>query len=127
MDEERQKLKRIEITQCEFESFLINGLAAVNHVLKSADCKPLTLNDMKQVDAKMAQSEANIIASSNLAEMHTQQSDNIHSVDVILKVVNDHENIFTKRDDNSPIPTDKVFVASGKRWTALMKDRQDCR
>ena len=67
LDEDEQKLKRIESTQCEFESFLINGLTAVNHTLKSTDCQPLTLNDMKRVAAKMAQAEASIIASSNLA------------------------------------------------------------
>ena len=36
LDEEQQKLKRIE---SEFESFLINGLTAVNHILKSVDHK----------------------------------------------------------------------------------------
>ena len=73
----------------------------------------------------MAQAEASIIASSNLAQLHAL--DNIQSADVILKVLNDHENILvTKWDDNSPIPTDRLLVASGKRWTALLKDRQDC-
>uniref|UniRef100_A0A7S4GAX5 Uncharacterized protein n=1 Tax=Eutreptiella gymnastica TaxID=73025 RepID=A0A7S4GAX5_9EUGL len=49
----------------------------------------------------MAQAEASIIASSNLAQLHAQQPDNIQSADVILKVLNDHVNILvTKWDDN---------------------------
>ena len=75
---------------------------------------------------KMAQAEASIIASRNLAQVHAQQPDNIQSADVILKVLNDHENILvTKWVDNSPTPTDKLLVARGKRRTALLKDRQD--
>ena len=97
LHEEQHKLKRIESTQHEFESFLINGLAAVNHMLKSTNCQPLTLNDMKQVAAKMAQAEASIIASSNLTQLHAQQPDNIQSADVILKVWNDHENILVTK------------------------------
>ena len=58
--------------------------------------------------------------------MYAQQPDNIQPADVILKVLNDHENILvTKWDDNSPIPTDRLLVASGKHWTAVLKDRQD--
>ena len=82
---------------------------------------------MKQVSTKMTPVEASIIASSNLAQLHAQQPDSIQCADVILKVLNDHENILVTRwDDNSPIPTDRLLVASGKRWTALLKDRQDC-
>ena len=88
----------------------------VNHILKSTDCQPLMLNDMKQVAAKMAQAEASTIASNILAQLHAQQPDNIQFADVILKVLNDHENILvTKWDDNSPIPSDRLLVASGKR------------
>ena len=126
LDEEQQKLKRIESTQRKFESFLINGLTAVNHILKSADCQPLTLNNLKQVAAKMAQAEASMIVSSFLAQLNAQQLDDILSADVILKVLNDHENILvTKWDDNSLIPTDRLLVASDKHWTALLKDKQD--
>ena len=66
----------------------------------------------------MAQAEASIIAS-NLAQLYAQQLDNIQSADVILKVLNDHENILvTKWDDISPIPTDRLLVTSGKHCSA---------
>ena len=80
---------------------------------------------MKQVAAKMAKAGASIIASSNLAQLYVQQPSNIQCADVILKVLNDHENILvTKWDDNSPIPTDRLLVA--KRWTVVPKDKQEC-
>ena len=126
-NEEQQRQPRLDSTQQQFDSFLINSLTAVNHILKHSGGNPLSLDYMKQMAAAMAQDEADAIFGYGVQLIQKLQQKNIQPIDVLLKVLSDQDNLqIHKWDEISPIQTNMLIVASGKRWTAVLKDRQEC-
>ena len=75
---------------------------------------PLSLDCMKQIAAAIAQDEADAIFSYGLIQKNQQK--NIQPIDVLLKVLSDRGNLqIHKWDEISPIQTNMLIVAGGKR------------
>ena len=75
----------------------------------------------------MAQIEAHIISGFGLQHIHSLQHKNIHPTDISSKILRDQENLLVKKwDEATEMQTKMLLVASGKRWTAVLKDWQVC-
>ena len=120
-DEEQQRQQRKDATQHQFESFLINGLTAINHILRVTNGNLKTLEDMKQAAASMADLEASIISGFDARHILSLQHKNIHPADILLNVLRSQDNLLVNKwDETSPIQTKILLVASGKAWTAVL-------
>ena len=126
-DEEQQRQQRKDATQHQLESFLINGLTTINHILRVTNGNLKTLEDMKQAAASMADLEASIISGFDARHILSLQHKNIHPADILLNVLRSQDNLLVNKwDETSPIQTKILLVASGKAWTAVLQDKQQC-
>ena len=126
-DEDQQRQKFKDATQHQFESFLINGLTSINHILRVTNSKLKTLEDMKQAAASMADLEASIISGFDARHILSLQHKNIHPADILLNVLRSQDNLLvSKWDETSPVQTKILLAASGKACTAVLQDKQQC-
>ena len=124
-DEDQQRQRTKDATQHQFESFLINGLTAINHILRVTNSRLKTLEDMKQVAISMADLEANIISGFDARHILSLQHKNIYPADILLNVLRNQDNLLVNKwDETSPIQAKILLVASGKAWTAVLHDKQ---
>ena len=86
-----------------------------------------TLEDMKQAAASMADLEASIVSGFDARHILSLQHKNIHPADILLNVLRSQNNLLVSRwDETTPVQSKILLVASGKAWTAVLQDKQQC-
>ena len=59
--------------------------------------------------------------------LHPHQHKNIHPADILLNVLRNQDNLLVNKwDETSPVQAKILLVASGKAWTAVPQNKQQC-